>query len=63
VLYIDDNPTLRALVERILDKDPAITVLTAADADTGLKQAASCQPDLILLDLHLPGAHGEAVTA
>jgi signal transduction histidine kinase/CheY-like chemotaxis protein len=61
VLYIDDNPTLRGLAERILGKDPAITVLTAADAETGLEQAADCQPDLILLDLHLPGAHGEAL--
>jgi signal transduction histidine kinase/CheY-like chemotaxis protein len=61
VLYIDGNPTLRGLAERILGKDPAITVLTAADAQTGLQQAANCQPDLILLDLHLPGAHGEGL--
>jgi signal transduction histidine kinase/DNA-binding response OmpR family regulator len=60
VLYIDDNPTLRGLAERILGKDPAITVLTAADAQTGLQQAANCQPDLILLDLHLPGAQAGA---
>jgi DNA-binding response OmpR family regulator len=61
VLYIDDNAALRGLAERILSKDPAITVLTAADADTGLAQAAAHQPDLILLDLHLHGSHGEAL--
>lgn len=61
VLYIDDNPAIRGLAERILTKDPAITVLTAADADTGLRQAAAHLPDLILLDLQLPGGHGETL--
>jgi CheY-like chemotaxis protein len=63
VLYIDDNPTLRGLAERILAKDPAITVLTAADADSGLEQAIAHQPGLILLDLHLSGTHGETLIA
>jgi CheY-like chemotaxis protein len=61
VLYVDDSPTIRGLAERILSKDPAITVLTAADADTGLRLAVAHQPDLILLDLQLPGAHGESL--
>jgi signal transduction histidine kinase/CheY-like chemotaxis protein len=60
VLYIDDNPTLRGLAERILTKDPAITVLTAG-ADTGLEQAIMQRPDLILLDLQQPGARGETL--
>lgn len=61
VLYVDGNPTLRGLAERILTKDPAITVLTAADADTALQQAATHQPDLILLDLELAHVHGETL--
>jgi CheY-like chemotaxis protein len=63
VLYVDENPTLRGLAERILVKDPAISVLTAADADTGLDQAIAHQPDLILVDPQLSGTPGETLIA
>jgi DNA-binding response OmpR family regulator len=61
VLYIDDEPALRGLVERILTKDPAVVVLTAANASTGAQLAVDRQPDLILLDLHLAGVSGESL--
>jgi signal transduction histidine kinase/CheY-like chemotaxis protein len=61
VLYIDDNPMLRSLVERILAQDPTVTVLTAADGQAGLELAATHRPDLILLDLNLAGTPGETL--
>jgi signal transduction histidine kinase/CheY-like chemotaxis protein len=61
VLYIDDNPTLCSLVERILAKDHSITMLTAPDGSTGIRLAAAEHPDLILADLHLPDMKGETL--
>jgi CheY-like chemotaxis protein len=59
VLYIDDNPTLRSLVGRILASDPRVSLLTAADGGTGIQLAAAELPDLILADLHLPDMNAE----
>jgi CheY-like chemotaxis protein len=61
VLYVDDNRLLTVLVDRIFAADPAVTVNTAPDGRTGLELAFQLQPDIVLLDLHLPGMSGEAL--
>lgn len=61
VLYVDDNPMLTRLVERILAADPTVTVQTAPDGATGLSLAIAQQPDIVLLDLHLSDMSGEAL--
>jgi CheY-like chemotaxis protein len=61
VLYIEDDPALRALVQRILARDATVTVLTAADGTTGLQLADTQRPDLILLDWNVPGTSGETL--
>jgi signal transduction histidine kinase/DNA-binding response OmpR family regulator len=61
VLYVDDNPMLTALVERIFAADPAVTVHTAPDGRTGLELATQLQPDIVLLDLNLTDMSGEAL--
>jgi signal transduction histidine kinase/DNA-binding response OmpR family regulator len=61
VLYVDDNPLLTMLVERIFAADPTVTVNTAPDGRTGLKLAFQLQPDIVLLDLHLTDMSGEAL--
>ncbi len=61
VLYIEDNPSNRQLLERILALRPDIHLLTATDGPAGLALARESRPDLILLDLHLPGMPGDAV--
>ena len=62
ILVIEDNVANTKLVSLLLS-DAGHTVLSAIDAETGLALARSDQPDLILMDLHLPGMDGLAATA
>jgi len=61
VLYIEDNPSNRVLVESALSLRPNIRLLTASHGSLGLDMAREHLPDLILLDLHLPDGSGEDV--
>ena len=61
LLHVEDNPSNRMLVERIFADRPEIVLLAAHDGRTGLALARERQPDLILLDLHLPDVSGRAV--
>jgi protein-histidine pros-kinase len=58
VLHIEDNPTSRTLVKRVVGRVPRMTVIPAATAAEGLSIAAADAPDAILLDLHLADATG-----
>jgi signal transduction histidine kinase/ActR/RegA family two-component response regulator len=62
ILYIEDNLSNLKLVERVLDDRP-VRLLAAMQGRLGLDLAAEHHPDLILLDLHLPGMLGEEVLA
>jgi len=57
ILIIEDNEVNRKLVEVILTKS-GYTVLSAADAEQGISLARREHPDLILMDIHLPGMDG-----
>ncbi len=59
VLHIEDNPANQKLVERILERVPGVTLLSAMQGRPGLELAREHRPDLILLDLHLPDMSGE----
>ena len=61
VLYVDDNLVNVALLERILQRRPEVTLLTATDGRTGLELARVHQPALVLLDLNLPEMSGQEV--
>ena len=61
VLYVDDNPSNLTLVKRILDRRPAVTLVTATRGLDGLELAEQHRPDVILLDLNLPDISGEEV--
>jgi signal transduction histidine kinase/CheY-like chemotaxis protein len=60
VLVIDDDPSARDLIARSLMSD-SITVETAANGQEGLRRAHELHPDVITLDVMLPGMDGWAV--
>jgi len=61
VLYIEDNPANLQLVEVVLRRRQEIRLLSAMAGRPGLEMARKNQPDLILLDLHLPDLSGYEV--
>jgi len=60
ILSIEDDPMVRRVLVTVLG-DRGHEVLEAEDGDRGLEVARERQPDLILLDLGLPGTHGTVV--
>ncbi len=58
VLYIEDNPANLALVKRILLLRDKVQLLTAPEARLGLELARAHKPNLILMDINLPGMNG-----
>ena len=63
VLYIEDNVSNYRLVEQILVKRPEIKLIAAMEGRLGIDLARQHLPDLVLLDLHLPGMSGDEVLA
>ncbi len=61
VLYIEDNLANLALVETFLMPRPEWQTIPALQGLVGLELAREHQPDLVLLDLHLPDMHGSEV--
>jgi hypothetical protein len=62
VLVIDDDPEVRRLLARMLSKD-GFRVVEAADGEQGLALARSEHPDVITLDVLMPGMDGWGVLA
>jgi DNA-binding NarL/FixJ family response regulator len=63
LLIVDDNSMLRATTRSILElKFPALRVLEAADGKEALSQIQYHLPDLILMDIRLPGENGLKLT-
>jgi two-component system, cell cycle response regulator DivK len=62
VLIVEDNAANMALATFLL-QSAGHTVVTATDAEAGLTLARQEQPDLILMDIQLPGMDGLAATA
>jgi len=62
VLVIEDNPANMTLATFLLES-AGYGVLTAIDAETGLTIARADKPDLILMDIQLPGMDGLEATA
>jgi CheY-like chemotaxis protein len=58
VLYIEDNPANLRLVEQVLMIIPNLHMWSAAEPLLGLELAMEHLPDLILLDINLPGMDG-----
>jgi two-component system nitrate/nitrite response regulator NarL len=59
ILVVDDHTLFRRGLTALLARDPSLQVVgDAADAGAAQRRAAELQPDLILLDNHLPGVNG-----
>ena len=57
ILVVDDDPDMVAAVETTLKSKP-YSVVTASDGEEGLSKVAGEKPDLIILDVIMPGKHG-----
>ena len=58
MLYVEDNPPNIALMQELVDSVPNLRLLTASDGNTGLALAHAHRPDVIVLDINLPGMSG-----
>ena len=58
LLYVEDNPANLMLVEDLIARRPDISLLIARDGIRGIEIARSSQPDVILMDINLPGING-----
>jgi len=58
LLYIEDNPANMILVEQLIARRPDIRLLTAVNGNLGIELARDSQPDMILMDINLPGISG-----
>ena len=61
ILCVDDNPANLRLISRILQPLTGVTVLAAPTPALGLELATAHRPDLILLDINMPGMDGYEV--
>ncbi|HET7707280.1 MAG TPA: PAS domain S-box protein [Thermoanaerobaculia bacterium] len=60
LLYVEDNPANLQLVERIIGRRNDLRLLTAVDGKRGVEMARASLPDVILMDINLPGISGTA---
>jgi signal transduction histidine kinase/ActR/RegA family two-component response regulator len=58
VLYVEDNPANLMLVEDLIARQPDIHLLSATDGNRGIEIARASLPDMILMDINLPGISG-----
>ncbi len=58
LLYIEDNPANLKLVEQLISRRPELRLLTAIDGNLGIALARDNLPEVILMDINLPGISG-----
>jgi len=58
LLYVEDNPANLLLVEDLIARRPEIRLLCATHGNQGIEMARASQPDVILMDINLPGLSG-----
>ena len=58
LLYVEDNPANMMLVQQLVARRPDLRLLSAVNGTLGIEMARSRQPDVILMDINLPGLNG-----
>jgi len=58
LLYVEDNPANLMLVEDLIARRSDIRLLSARDGTSGIAMARTLQPDIVLMDINLPGISG-----
>ena len=58
LLYVEDNPANLKLVEQLIARRPDMRLLSATNGDLGIQLARRNQPEVILMDINLPGMSG-----
>jgi CheY-like chemotaxis protein len=60
IMVVDDEPNMCAALQRVLEAE-GYRVVTALDGKSALSLIPEVKPDLILLDIMMPGMHGQEV--
>jgi PAS domain S-box-containing protein len=58
LLYVEDNPANLKLIEQLIARRPDMRLLSARDGNLGIQLARANQPEVILMDINLPGISG-----
>jgi len=58
LLYVEDNPANLQLVVQIIARRPTMRLLSAKNGHLGIELARTSRPDVILMDINLPGMSG-----
>ena len=58
LLYVEDNPANLALVEQLMAQRSDVRLLTAVNGTLGIEIARASRPEVILMDINLPGISG-----
>jgi two-component system cell cycle response regulator DivK len=62
ILYVEDNFDNRVLIRRVLESE-GYEMTEASDAEDAMQKIHSVRPNLILMDINMPGVDGYALTA
>ena len=63
VLYVEDEPDIQAVARIALQTVGGFTVHICSSGEEALREVAACRPDLILLDVMMPGMDGPGTLA
>jgi CheY-like chemotaxis protein len=58
LLYVEDNPANLKLVEQLIARQPNMRLLSALNGNLGIELARANRPEVILMDINLPGISG-----
>ena len=61
ILIVDDSPTERSVLSDLLQRN-GYTVITAENGEEGIEKTKNQQPDLVLMDVVMPGLNGYQAT-